>query len=248
MLYIRTDTHAHKTQSMPKHKNLRISLPKTITTDPSKAARKLDISVDEKGEAWIPMEEMFRVLDVSPDRLLDQSFEYSLIKELVNLEHKWETLQQFYAFAPEVFDGSDDFTIKIARHLLKHNRRPFQALALMNPDVIRLVLKLETIRQNPPQPQALKSTNCTFCGASDARLRCSACKEMGCVEILYCSKECQTQDWKSNHKKRCCKTLMSKEDTERLRALTAERPQSNESKVDVLENIMRVCSKMQLAE
>lgn len=221
--------------------SVRVALPKSMNA--SKAGRRLDISVDSDGTSWIPIEEMFRVLDLKPDRLLDESQEYFLITELVNLEHKWDTLQQFYAAVPEAFEGSDDFTIRIARHMLKKNRRPVQALAMMDPDMVKLVLKLETIRQNPAKIKIAKLP-CTFCSAPDAKLRCSACKEIGCVEILYCSKECQTADWKS-HKKRCCKTIVPKNES-RLGEL--QWPEKSEAKVDVLETLMRLCSKMQSSD
>ena len=40
---------------------------------------------------------------------------------------------------------------------------------------------------------------CTYCSSTDKE--CKKCT--GCASVTYCSKECQTKDWKQSHKKNC---------------------------------------------
>ena len=56
---------------------------------------------------------------------------------------------------------------------------------------------------------------CGHCGKKDKvkLMKCSSC-----LSVSYCSKKCQVEDWKTNHKK-VCKTLREKDRNERYNAV-----------------------------
>lgn len=227
---------------MPSKKtNLRIVLPKSTMDNSSKDNRRANVTVDENGQAWMEATDALRILGTTPQALLELMPEYRKVAELIDLEQKWDGLKRIYNTMPEVFDQEAMLrhpTIKAARAMLRLNMRPFYALALM--DLAMLKLVLSAVRRGGEHP---KKAVCKFCGAENARLRCLPCKDLGCVEIFYCSKECQTGDWKF-HKKMCAKTLMSQGD---LKALAAQ-PATMESKLAVVGDIMRLCERMKIAE
>jgi hypothetical protein len=235
---------------MPKRTNLRIVLPKpTMDNTPCKQSRRMDIEIDEHGKAWIDSNDALRILSTTPTALLEMIPEYQKVLELIDLERKWDDIKRIYSTMPEIFEREEmtrNATTKAVHALLRLNMRPFHALALMDLSMLKVVLRMAQSQTQQAKPEEKKETVRTFCGSQDAKLRCSLCKEKGCVEIFYCSKDCQTNDWKT-HKKMCAKTLMSTKEAEELKALAAA-PANTEVKLEVVGCIMRLCEQMKLAE
>lgn len=219
---------------MQKH----IAMPKALMEGDDKMQRRATLSMN-KGLAWIDCDDMLRLTKISVQDILSKSADYQIVVKLIHLDKAWSKFQFAYAKYPGIFEDdeivSDPFG-KVCSLLLKKGRRPRDLIAVMDTSMLRLLLEMARRESEGPSVHPV----CTFCGASDPRLRCSACKELSCVEVLYCSKGCQGADWKT-HKKTCCKTRMTKGDQERMKDLIMQ-PASVGARIDLLEGIMKAQS------
>lgn len=192
---------------------MHIVIPKAMGGD--KLQRRATLSVCKKS-AWIDSADMIRLTKLSVQDIISRSADYHLVSRLISLDKAWPEFEFAYAKYPDVYNQgemlSDPFG-KIAYLLLKKGRRPSDLIALMDTSMLRFLLE---ITQQESSTVLSVQPVCALCGVSDPRLRCSACKELGCIEVFYCSKGCQTADWKA-HRKMCCKTRML--DTDRMKAL-----------------------------
>ena len=214
-----------------------IVMPKALMAGADKLQRRATLTVDKDG-TWIPCDAMLRLTGLNENDILSKSPEYQIVVKLIHLDKAWPAFQFAHAKYPGVYEQdkilSDPFG-KICSLLLKKGRRPSDLMALMDTSMLMLLLKSIAQEDSPPVKRV-----CAFCGASDPRLRCSACKDLSCIEVLYCSKACQTADWGA-HKKTCCKTRMTKGDQARIKEL-ATQPAGVGARIDLLEAVMRTQS------
>lgn len=99
--------------------------------------------------------------------------------------------------------------------IISNNPDAFRALLLMGGDVMLKdrsgCVPREMASNSPRLVQTMtevqrillvKKMACDACGKSGASKHCSACRK-----AYYCSKVCQTRDWKSGHKQQCGKDV-----------------------------------------
>jgi hypothetical protein len=220
----------------------RIAIPKALMEGGDRLQRRATLTVDERG-SWIDCTDMLRLTRLDVRDVLSKSADYQLVVKLVHLDMAWSAFQFAYAKHPKVYEEdemlSDPFG-RIALSLLQKGRRPSDLISLMDTSMLRFLLQMaERSSSSERLSASVGRPVCTLCGAPDPRLRCSACKELACIEVLYCSKGCQTADWKA-HRRTCCKTRMTKEDKERMKALVAMQPPSVGARIRLLEGIMRL--------
>jgi hypothetical protein len=211
-----------------------ITMPKALGG--SKADRKAHIQTDGD-KSWIETNEMLRTTGLKPLEVLNSMPEFHMIERLKRAEENWPAIQAWYASSPMIFEATaiagGEFSMRIL-DLLKTNRRPADVARSMDTSMIQFL-----IATSSQTPAAVAPADvCIFCGAHDPRLRCSACKEMACLSILYCTKECQLNHWKA-HKKVCCK-LTKPVGLQRL--MHPESPDVK-AKVALLQGIMEVCKR-----
>lgn len=115
--------------------------------------------------------------------------------------------------------GADaNMTNRFGESLLMHpimanNINTFRALLVAGADVMladptgltpRMLAnsspKFVSVMTEVQRMRALSEMSCGWCGAKGPSKFCSACRK-----VFYCSKSCQTQDWKNGHKVQCGK-------------------------------------------
>jgi len=197
-----------------------ITLPKSLGG--TKAERTATVKTDSK-TSWIASNEMLRVTGLKPMELLNSMPEFHFVVKLTRLEKDWPALQAAYASAPQTFETAaekaGDFA-QLILHLLKTNRRPVDAVSSVDTSMVEYLIQAHHIAAAEDGKKAEDTKPiCAFCSAPAPRLRCSACKEMACLTVLYCTKECQLAHWKAHHKKVCCKNRIAKPDAEALQKL-----------------------------
>jgi hypothetical protein len=217
-----------------------ITMPKSLGG--TKAERKASVQTDGKA-AWIATTEMLRVTGLKPLELLHTMPEFQLVQKLKRADENWPAIQAAYASSSESFEvvaSTGGEYSKLILDLLQTNRRPADAVASMDTSMIEFLIaaQLTADSQTPPTPP--QDTVCASCGATDPRLRCSACKEMACISVLYCTKACQLAHWKA-HKKVCCKNRLAKPDADALQSLMQPESSDVKAKVALLQGIMEVC-------
>ena len=212
---------------------MNISMPKALGG--SKEERKTSIEVKDS-KAWIPFDEMCRVTNADPQSILDSMPEYHKAVKLIDLERDWSVFQALYSVSPQSFEDTDDLS-KMILDLLKTNRRPIHVLAMMDLSMIRFLIMAKRSAATT-EPVVAK---CAACGVQNPHLRCSACKETACINVLYCTKECQVKHWKT-HKKVCCKNKITNKEADKLRRLMNPEQIDAKAKVEMLEGIMSACA------
>ena len=216
-----------------------ISMPKALGG--SKAARKTNVELDDSG-AWLPFSEMCRVTGADPQTILESMPDYRRAMKLVELERTWPVYQALYSAAPRKFEAEANDTVsKMVLELLQNNRRPVHVLAMMDLSMIKFLIQA---KRSAPSAEVATADRCVGCGAQDPRLRCAACKEVACINVLYCTKACQISHWKK-HKAFCCKNTIAKAEAERLQQLMRPVEQADDvikARVEALSGIMDACA------
>jgi hypothetical protein len=155
----------------------------------------------------------------------------------------WPEILKAYAKSPALFDAmaiAGGPEAELILSLVKSGRTPADAVASMD---TRLVEHLAHCAAGHTAVETEKEEAvCTACGTHGARLRCSACKEMACITVLDCTRECQLADWKARHKKVCCKTRLPKANADSLKTLMAPEEVGVAAKVALLQGVMEACA------
>jgi len=220
-----------------------ITMPKSLGG--SKAERKARIQTNGQ-TAMIDTADMLRVTGMKPMELLHTMPEFHLTARLAKAERDWPEIQKAYAKSPELFEAlaiAGGPASQLILSLVQTNRTPADAVAAMDTRLVKHLVQAhcaadETAATEEKEDQAV----CTACGTHGARLRCSACKEMACITVLYCTKECQLADWKARHKKVCCKTRLPKASADSLKTLMAPEEVGVAAKVALLQGVMEACA------
>ena len=214
----------------------------------SKADRKASVQTDSQ-TSWIATDDMLRVTGLKPLELLNSMPEFHFVVKLTRLDKNWPVMQALYESSPDIFETATEKGGDFARlvlHLLKTNRRPSDAAAAVDTSLVEYLIQAHHIANAKGEEKEEPFTPvCASCGAHDPRLRCSACKEMACLSVLYCTKACQLAHWKAHHKKVCCKTRLSKTDADALQKLMQPEAVGVKAKVALLQGVMEVCSKVE---
>ena len=218
-----------------------ITLPKSLGG--SKTDRKARVQTN--GEtAWIDTADMLRVTGMKPMELLHTLPEFHLTARLAKAARDWPEIQKAYAKSPALFEaiaiaGGPESELILS--LVKTNRTPADAVASMDTRLVEHLAQC-AVGTTAPVETEMEEAVCASCGTRGARLRCSACKEMACITVLYCTKECQLADWKARHKKVCCKTRLPKANADSLKTLMAPEEVGVAAKVALLQGVMEACA------
>ena len=206
-----------------------VCVPKSVSK-----SRKAVIVSQEDGSKWINLEEVLRLFEASPLDVLNGSEQFRHVLKLIELHHGWSNYQEMYRLYRSVFESKryNEVPMGYVTHwLLRNNMHPSDLLSRM--DLTPYITLLKTTAKPP-------ASCCVFCGTAAAKLRCSACKQFGCLEVIYCNKECQASDWKQGHKELCCKTRLSAAEKQRTQDFAADATTAR-NKARLLEHVMRMC-------
>jgi hypothetical protein len=221
-----------------------ITMPKALGG--SKADRQAIVEVDPSGNALIDASELVRITGLDLQMVMEALPEYHRALRLIKMEKQWPVIQAIYAASPQAFDPKegeeeDEYVVpsSLVRDLLRTNRTPEHALAQMDMSHVQFLIRAQRLAAIP-SPVVEAVSVCAACGAQDPRLRCSACKEMACISILYCTKECQLGHWRE-HKKVCCKKRLAKADADALQQRMRPAQVDATARVELLEAIMTAC-------
>ena len=218
-----------------------ISLPKSLGG--SKSDRKARVQTN--GEtAWIDTADMLRVTGMKPMELQHTLPEFHLTARLAKAARDWPEIQKAYAKSPALFEaiaitGGPESELILS--LVKTGRTPADAVASMDTRLVEHLAHCAAGHTASVETEKEEAV-CASCGTRGARLRCSACKEMACITVLYCTKECQLADWKARHKKVCCKTRLPKANADSLKTLMAPEEVGVAAKVALLQGVMEACA------
>ena len=132
----------------------------------------------------------------------------------IDLPAMFKFLQKGETKIVEVIHGEDPafswvhFSLVVVDNVYRHYflLRGFFPETLMHEGMFFTCYNPRILRKNVPTPMSIEHCvlkACVVCGANEHLKPCGPCKDVNNDRFYYCSKACQTQDWRAFHKAFC---------------------------------------------